>query len=123
MHRILLVEDETEILKIVKQFLERNGFDVIAASTGRKAVDIVASGEKVDLAVLDVKMPGMNGLDCMKAIRKIKPSLPAFFLTGSIDRAKYMEDLETLGVDPEDVFQKPVDLYELVGRIKERLYG
>jgi len=123
MRRILLVEDEIEILRVEKQFLERNGFEIVAASAGRRAIDMIASGEKVDLAVLDVKMPDMTGFDCLKEIRKIKPDLPALFLTGSIDKSRHVEVLKTLNCEPDDVLQKPIDLNELIGHIKEKLGG
>ncbi len=123
MHRILLVEDEIEILRVEKEFLERKGFEIVAASAGRRAVDMVAAGEKADLAVLDVKMPDMTGFECLKEIRKIKPGIPALFLTGSIDKSRHAESLRSLNCEPDDVLQKPIDLNELVEHIKSKLGG
>lgn len=123
MRRILLVEDEIEILKVEKQFLERNGFEIVAASRGKRAIEMIAAGERVDLAVLDVKMPDMTGFDCLKEIRKIRPGIPALFLTGSIDKSSHIKDLKALDCELEDVLQKPIDLYELIDRIKRKLEG
>ena len=123
MYRILLVEDEIEILKVVKEYLVKKGFDVVSAPTGRSAVDIIASGKAVDLVVLDVKMPQMTGFDCLKEIRKIKAGIPAIFVTGGIDRIRYIDTVKSLGCEIDDVLQKPVNLHELIDRIKSKLGG
>ncbi|MBD3379159.1 MAG: response regulator [Candidatus Omnitrophica bacterium] len=121
MRRILLVEDEKEILKAVGKFLEKEGFSVTAASSGREAVEKLRAAKKPDLGLFDVKMPGMSGFDCLKEIRKNIPGLPALFLTGSIDIKKHKKVLGELGIGMDDVLQKPVDLYLLLEKIKSRI--
>jgi DNA-binding response OmpR family regulator len=68
-------------------------------------------------------MPGMIGFDCLKEIRKIKPDIPAIFLTGSIDRSRHIEELKALNCGLDDVLQKPIDLNKLIGHIREKLGG
>lgn len=121
MNRILLVDDEPEILRAVEEFLTRNGFDVVCALEGQKAIDLIDSGARVDMAVLDVKMPGMNGFDTLREIRKRREGLPALFLTGSINKMMHYDDLRSLGYDIDDILQKPVNLNELIKEIKKRL--
>lgn len=75
----------------------------------------------MDLALLDIKMPDMDGFSCLEEIRKIKPDLPAIFLTGSIEKLMHLESLKALNCSLDDVLQKPIDLNALIERIKTKL--
>jgi two-component system, cell cycle sensor histidine kinase and response regulator CckA len=119
MHRVLLVDDEDAVREVLERFLLKVGFEVIAASSGKEALDLVASGAAFDVAVLDIKMPKMSGLVCLKEMRKLRPGVRVILLTGSIDWAKHLRDLRELGYGIEDVLQKPIDLFELKNSIEE----
>jgi CheY-like chemotaxis protein len=122
-HRVLLVDDEDAVREVLKKFLLKVGFEVIDVSSGKEALDLVASGAAFDVAVLDIKMPKMSGLACLRDMRKLRPGVRAIFLTGSIDRAKHLQDLRALGYGIGDVLQKPVDLFELEDRIRVVILG
>jgi len=121
MYTILLVEDEIEILMALEKFFTSQGFTPVAVQTGSKAIEIVNSGTKIDIAILDLKMPGMMGFDCLKEIRKIKTDIPVIFLTGSIHKARYADTLKSFNLGIEDVLGKPIDLYILLEEVKKRL--
>jgi len=77
---ILVVDDEQEFLDIIKMRLEANNYDVIAATDGKEALDKIKNN-KVDAVLLDILLPGMNGLEVLKKIRQENKSLPVFIIT------------------------------------------
>lgn len=78
--KILVVDDEVDFLELAKARLEANGYEVIAISDGRKALEHVAK-DKPDGVLLDIMMPGTDGLSILKAIRTENPHLPVFLIT------------------------------------------
>ena len=81
-NRILLVDDEPRLRKMVKDFLKRADYDVIEAENGRQAVDIFFSDTKIDLIILDVMMPEMNGWEVCRTIRK-ESTVPIIMLNSA----------------------------------------
>jgi CheY-like chemotaxis protein len=77
---ILVVDDEVDFLKIVQKRLEAGGYDVIIATDGKEALDKVKNN-KLDAVLLDILMPGMNGLEVLKKIRQEHKNLPVFIIT------------------------------------------
>ncbi len=114
---ILVVEDEPQIVEVVRDYLERSGFRVIAARDGATALRIVRS-ERPDGLVLDLMLPGaLDGLDVCRQIRQ-DPALvdtPIIMLTARVDLADRLVGLE-LGAD--DYITKPFSPREVVARIK-----
>ncbi|HEX2120678.1 MAG TPA: sigma-54 dependent transcriptional regulator [Thermoanaerobaculia bacterium] len=86
--RILIVDDEEVLRDVLDAVLRREGFDIIAASSGEEALNVLDS-EEVDLVILDVMLPGISGIDTMRAIRISNPHLPVIIITAfsSIDGA------------------------------------
>jgi len=78
--KILVVDDEVDFRELAKARLEANGYEVIALSSGEKAVERVIK-DKPDGVLLDIMMPGIDGLSILKEIRKIAPNLPVFLIT------------------------------------------
>ncbi len=78
--KILVVDDEVDFLELAKARLEANGYEVIAISDGRKALEHIAK-DKPDGVLLDIMMPGTDGLSILKAIRTENPHLPVFLIT------------------------------------------
>jgi len=110
---ILVVDDEPRIVKIARDYLERAGFRVLTAGDGRSVLPMVRSA-KPDLIVLDLALPGMDGLDVARAIRK-ESEVPIIMLTARADEADRLIGLE-LGAD--DYIVKPFSPKELVARVR-----
>lgn len=89
---ILIVDDSESILEVVKFTLENNGFNVIDANNGKNALEFL-DGRKIDLVLTDLHMPEMNGIDLIKAIRKIDTytTTPILFLTTESQAEKKLE--------------------------------
>ena len=113
MRAILVVDDEPRIVKIARDYLERAGFRVLTAGDGRSVLPMVRSA-KPDLIVLDLALPGMDGLDVARTIRKAS-EVPIIMLTARADEADRLIGLE-LGAD--DYIVKPFSPKELVARVR-----
>lgn len=121
MPKILIVDDEVEILKIFQQFLTMSGFEVIVAPGGRGAVKIIKSGEAIDLMVLDLVMPGYPGVDVLSDMKDAGIKLPYIILSGTMELRDFIDDLKALGCPRQDIYSKPIDLKELLKVIKKKL--
>ena len=113
MSKILVVDDELKIARLVRDYLIEAGFDVLTASDGPEAI-AVARSAKPDLIVLDIGLPGLDGLDVTRAIRKHSDT-PIVMLTARADETDRIIGLE-LGAD--DYVVKPFSPRELVARVK-----
>ena len=113
MPRILIVDDEPEILRLVRDYVGSTGFEVTTATSGDEAV-MRARTEPPDLVVLDLGLPGLDGLDVARALRR-DGDLPIIMLTARADEADKVVGLE-LGAD--DYVTKPFSPRELVARIR-----
>src|SRR5215210_658101 len=116
MPRILIVDDEPEILRLVGDYLGSSGFEVNTASSGDEAL-MRARTEPPDLVVLDLGLPGLDGLDVARALRR-DGDVPIIMLTARADEADRVVGLE-LGAD--DYVTKPFSPRELVARIRSVL--
>ena len=113
MKTILVVDDEPKITQLVRDYLERAGFDVIVAHDGRKALSI-AKTEKPDAVILDLGLPQLDGLDFTREFRKTS-NAPIIMLTARSDESDKLIGLE-LGAD--DYMTKPFSPKELVARVR-----
>jgi len=111
--RVLLADDDVELVEMLKQYLERDGFDVTAVHNGEAAVSEALSGV-FTIAVLDVMMPRMNGVEALRRIRA-KSRMPVLMLTAKGDDIDRIIGLE-LGAD--DYVAKPCTPRELVARLR-----
>ncbi|MFH1846688.1 MAG: response regulator [Candidatus Omnitrophota bacterium] len=89
MIKLLVVDDEVDICDFVRKFFSERNFEVLVAYNGKEAVDIVKA-EKPAIALLDIKMPIMDGMEAVKAIRKIDEDIKLIMVTAldDIDRAE-----------------------------------
>jgi DNA-binding response OmpR family regulator len=110
---ILVVDDEPEIVRLVRAYLEGAGFRVVTASDGQEAL-YVARDEKPDLVVLDVLMPRMDGLEFTRRMRRER-NIPIIMLTARAEETDRIVGLE-LGAD--DYVTKPFSPRELVARVR-----
>ncbi|WP_027400079.1 response regulator transcription factor [Anaerovorax odorimutans] len=117
MFRILIVEDDTNTRKLMKAVLSANGYLTFTASDGLKALKVLDS-EHIDLIVLDIMMPNMNGYELTKELRSSSYDLPILMVT-----AKQMPTDKRKGfiVGTDDYMTKPVDEEEMLLRIKALL--
>src|SRR5581483_2506153 len=113
MKTILVVDDEPKITQIARDYLEHAGFQVLTASDGKTALAAVRSN-KPDLVVLDLGLPGMDGLDVTRTLRK-DSNLPIIMLTARSEESDKLVGLE-LGAD--DYIVKPFSPKELVARVR-----
>ena len=111
--KILVVDDEARMRKIVKDFLVAKDYDVLEAENGEQALDIMYADNKIDLVILDVMMPKMDGWETCREIRKFS-KVPIIMLT-----AKSEESDELLGFDlgVDEYITKPFSPKILVARI------
>lgn len=115
--KILVVDDEAKIVKLVRSYLEQAGFTVVEAGDGQSAL-IQARREKPDLVVLDLGLPGMDGLEVARTLRRGAGSereTPIIMLTARIEDTDKIVGLE-LGAD--DYVTKPFNPRELVARVR-----
>jgi len=110
---VLMVEDEVELVRVLRDYLERAGFRVQTASTGPEAVSQFQHSTP-DIVLLDLNLPGMDGLDVARAMRRTT-SVPIIMVTARVDEADRLVGLE-LGAD--DYVVKPFSPRELVARIR-----
>lgn len=113
-NNILLVEDEESIRKFVKINLERNGFNVFEAGTGEDGIDI-ARKEKIDIVVLDLMLPGIDGFEVCEILRKEMPSVGIIMLSA---KSQDVDKIMGLEYGTDDYMTKPFNPIELVLRIK-----
>lgn len=110
-----MIEDEEKIAEIVKAYLEKEGFKVIVANTGGKAVSRLKEG--FDLIILDLMLPDMDGEDICQTIRK-DSDVPIIMLTAKSDEE---DRIKGLGIGADDYVVKPFSPRELVARVKAML--
>lgn len=120
-HRILVVDDEQRIVSILSQFLVKMGFEVITAPGGAEAIELLRSGPKIDLMLLDMKMPNVVGFDVLREMRAINKKVKTIILTGSVDADLYCDDLLELDYHPDDIVYKPFDLFTLLEAVKRKI--
>ncbi len=117
---VILVDDEKELVIALAERLEFRGIDAHWAANGADALEMVAQNQ-YDLAVLDVKLPKMSGLELKKKMQKIAPELKYIFVTGHGSQQDYNTGSAEAGC--EYYLIKPVKIEVLVERMKDALKG
>ena len=115
-YRILVADDETEIRDVLRLYLEKEGYEVVEAADGPEALRLLKQ-EKIDLAILDIMMPGLDGYRVLRNIRE-ESNLPVLMLS-----AKGSDSDKILGLDlgADDYITKPFVPLEAVARVKSNL--
>jgi DNA-binding response OmpR family regulator len=114
---VLLVEDDTGIAVPLSRALQREGHEVMVVGDGYSALSC-AGHQRVDLLVLDLGLPGMDGLDVCRRLRRTRPDLPVLMLTARTDEVDFVVGLDA-GAD--DYVAKPFRLAELLARVRALL--
>ena len=112
--KILVVDDEVQIVRVVRSYLEQANYEVITASNGQDAL-FLARDEKPNLVVLDISMPKMDGLEFTRKVRSELPGIAIIMLTARVEEMDRILGLE-LGAD--DYVTKPFSPRELVSRVR-----
>ena len=122
MSRILVVDDEPVIVQMLQRFLERNGYEVATASDGAAGLAEHRS-TAADLVITDILMPGKEGFETIRDLRKITPLVKIVAMSGGgrNDPQTYLRFATTFGADR--AFSKPLDLGQLLLTIQELLSG
>lgn len=115
--RILVVEDERDLNRVISKRLEKEGYCVDSCFDGEEALDYIDAGE-FDAVILDIMMPKMNGLDVVKNIRARKIDIPVLFLTA---KDAVSDRVAGLDAGAEDYLVKPFAFEELLARIRVML--
>jgi signal transduction histidine kinase len=112
---ILVVDDDRDVRLFAASCLETLGYRVIAVDGGQAAIDAVASGTAIDLVLVDIVMPGINGLEAVRAIHAGRPNLKYLYMTGYVGPTK---------LDPTEqrVLKKPFTITELAAKVEEVLF-
>jgi CheY-like chemotaxis protein len=115
--RILIIEDEPDIVRGLELNLKAEGYDVLAAETGPAGLDTTLR-EMPDLVLLDIMLPGMSGLDVCRELRKRNFDRPVIMLTA---RSAEVDRVVGLEIGADDYVTKPFGIRELLARIRVRL--
>jgi len=117
MEKILIVDDEPAIIKLAQIYLKKEGFSTLAAGNGIDALKVIAS-ESPDLLILDIMLPGIDGLEVCRQLRSDKNWIPILMVTARDDDIDKIVGLE-IGAD--DYLTKPFNPKEMVARVKALL--
>ena len=119
--RVLFVDDEVEFLQLMEKRLSRRGMEVSTAPDGQSALDMLDAvlaegGEMFKVVVMDVRMPGMDGLETLRHMKAKAPELPVILLTGHACMGVVVQGMD-LGA--YDYMLKPVSISELIIKMEE----
>ena len=113
-NKLLLVDDEKIMLKYLSKFLIKRGFDITTAMNGEDALEKIKNQDFITV-LLDVLMPGMDGIETLKEIKRIKPMTEVIMLTG---HASVQVAIEGMKLGAFDYLMKPFDRDELVVKLR-----
>lgn len=116
---LLVVDDNKELVKIIKTYLRRRGFNILTAYTAHEALRIIEK-EKIDVMLLDLMLPDMPGQDVLKLIREMNSDIGIIVITGVKD---IQTAVELMKAGADDYITKPFRLSELEEKIKEVVYN
>ncbi len=112
--KVMLVDDEQNFIELMSQRLELRGLKVTAVTSGEEAV-IEIDDQNIDVAVVDLAMPGIDGIETLKRIKEKRPDVEVIMLTG---QATVKSGIEAMKHGAMDFLEKPVDLNILMEKIK-----
>lgn len=115
--KILLIDDENEFTSTLAERLEIRGYDAKTTDSGEAGIELIQN-ENFDIAILDLMMPGMSGLETLKQIKTINTALPVILLTG---HGSTKEGVEGMRIGAADYLMKPLDINDLMVKINETL--
>lgn len=118
--KVLFVDDETDFLETLIKRMKKRKLNVSGVKSGEEALEFLknaeSSGEPVDIVVMDVKMPGMDGIQTLREVKKICPRVEVIMLTGHASLEVAREGMDSGAFD---YLMKPVDMDELLFKIQD----
>ncbi len=114
--KVLLVDDEAPFVDALAKRLDKRGIKVVSAYSGPEALQKLEADSRIDVVVLDVKMPGMDGVDTLKAIKPAYPLVEVVMLTG---HATVESAIEGMKLGALDYLMKPCDMDVLLAKLEE----
>jgi len=113
---VMLVDDEVPFVETMKKRLEKRNVNIIMAFSGEEALNILESHQHTDVVILDVKMPGMDGIETLGKIRKAFPLIEVIMLTGhgTIESA-----IEGMKLGAFDYLMKPCEIEQLMAKVQD----
>ena len=108
--KVLIIDDEEKILNLVTSYLEREGYDIFTAQNGLEGLKL-SKEVNPDIIVLDIMLPGMDGIETLKQIKQIEPLIEIVMLTG---HASIESGMEAMKLGAYDYVMKPCDIDELL---------
>lgn len=113
--KVLLVDDEQEFTQVLSERMEARGLQVVTAQDGPSALQ-KAEEQSFDAIILDLKMPGMDGIETLRRLRRINPNLQVIMLTG---QATVKAGVEATKLGALDFLEKPADLKQILEKIQQ----
>jgi len=113
--RILVVDDEADVLEIIKDRLESHGYEVATLTHGQQCIEFLKK-DSVDLILLDIEMPEMNGMEVLEIVHRDYPHIPVIILSATTTRATARGTLEKGAVD---YILKPFSPVELMEKVRK----
>jgi DNA-binding NtrC family response regulator len=113
---VMLVDDEVPFVEAMTKRLAKRDLRVIAAFSGQEALEILDKQPKVDVVILDVKMPGMDGIETLRKIKSAHPLIEVVMLTA---HATVESAIEGMKFGAFDYLMKPCDMDQLIGKVNE----
>jgi DNA-binding response OmpR family regulator len=113
--KVLIVDDEEDLIVTLVERLEIRGFEAVAVQTGNAAVEQIQN-HPFDVVVLDIKLKGEDGVEVMKRIKQIKNNLPVILLTGHMSKETNEEGLKAGAID---YIIKPINIDDLIVKLQE----
>jgi DNA-binding NtrC family response regulator len=114
-NRVLLVDDEVEFTEALSERMEARGLEVETVDSGEAALD-AAKAKDFYAVILDLSMPGMDGIETLKRLRKHNPDLQIIVLTG---RATVQKGIEAMKLGALDFLEKPADIKQIMEKIEQ----
>lgn len=115
-NKILIVDDDVEIRKVIGIYLENEGYEILKAENGEQALELITEND-VALVLLDIMMPGMNGTDVCMKIRE-DSIMPIIFLSA---KSEDLDTIQGLASGADDYITKPFNAMELIARVKSQV--
>ena len=116
--RVLLVDDETPFVETMKKRLTRRHLDIVLAASGPEALEALEGNGLIEVVILDVRMPGMDGIQTLRLIKAARPEVEVIMLTG---HATMETALEGMKLGAFDYLTKPCSIEQVLAKIEEAL--
>jgi len=113
---VLLVDDEVSFLETFGERLELRDVEILKAFSGEEALQVLAENENIEVIILDVKMPGMDGIETLTEIKRRKPLVEVMMLSGHADVESAIEGMKHGAFD---YLMKPVDMDQIITKVNE----